>query len=129
MSPAGVPVIEGEDLAKTFRMRGRTVRAVQGVSLAVRAGEAVGVVGESGCGKTTTARLLLRLEEPGSGRIRFLGEDITDRYGAALLRFRARAQLVFQNPFDALNPRFTIRHALAEPLRNFGIQRDEHAPR
>jgi oligopeptide/dipeptide ABC transporter ATP-binding protein len=129
VSQAGVPVIEGESLAKTFRAHGRFVHAVQGVNLAARAGEALGLVGESGCGKTTTARLLLRLEEPDSGRIRFLGEDITDRHGAALLRFRARAQLVFQNPFDALNPRFTMRRALAEPLRNFGIPREEHAAR
>lgn len=124
-----IPVIEGEALAKIFRLRNRTVHAVQGVSLAVRAGEALGIVGESGCGKTTTARLLLRLEEPTAGRIRFLGEDITARRGAALLHYRARAQLVFQNPFDALNPRFTIRRALAEPLRNFGVPREEHAAR
>ncbi len=124
-----VPVIEGQALAKTFRLRGRTVHAVQNVSLAVHAGEALGIVGESGCGKTTTARLLLRLEEPSAGRIRFLGEDITDRHGAALLHYRSRAQLVFQNPFDALNPRFTIRRSLAEPLRNFGIPREEHAAR
>ena len=83
----------------------------------------------SGCGKTTTARLLLRLEEPTGGRVSFLGDDITARHGAALLHFRARAQLVFQNPFDALNPRFTIRRALAEPLHNFGVPRSEHAAR
>ncbi len=124
-----IPVIEAEGLVKTFRLRGRTVHAVRDVSLAVHAGEALGIVGESGCGKTTTARLLLRLEQPSAGCIRFLGEDITDRHGASLLRFRSRAQLVFQNPFDALNPRFTIRRSLAEPLRNFGIPHEEHAAR
>jgi peptide/nickel transport system ATP-binding protein len=124
-----IPVIEGDGLAKTFRLRGRTVHAVRDLSLAVRAGEALGIVGESGCGKTTTARLLLRLEEPSAGRIKFLGEDLTDRHGAALLRYRARAQLVFQNPFDALNPRFTIRRSLLEPLHNFGVPRAEHAAR
>ena len=122
-------MIEGTALAKTFRLRGRMVRAVQGVSLAVRAGEALGIVGELGCGKTTTARLLLRLEEPSGGRISFLGDDITDRRGGALKQFRASAQLVFQNPFDALNPRFTICRALAEPLHNFAVPRSEHAER
>jgi oligopeptide/dipeptide ABC transporter ATP-binding protein len=129
MSAGSIPVIESVGLSKTFRVRGGTVRAVQGVNLSVRAGEALGIVGESGCGKTTTARLLLRLEEPGEGRIWFLGDDITDRRGHALLRFRAGAQLVFQNPFDALNPRFTIRRALTEPLHNFSIPRGEHAGR
>ena len=123
------PVIEAEKLAKSFRFRHRSVRAVRDVSLAVRAGEALGIVGESGCGKTTTARLLLRLEAPTSGTIRFAGEDITGRRGRALLDFRARAQLVFQNPFDAFNPRFTIRRALTEPLDNFGIPRAEHGER
>ena len=122
-------VIAAEGLAKTFSMRGRSVHAVQDVSLSVRVGEAVGIVGESGCGKTTTARMLLRLEDPTAGRILFEGRDITDLRGTALLPFRARAQLVFQNPFDALNPRFTIRRSLAEPLRNFGVPAGEHAAR
>jgi oligopeptide/dipeptide ABC transporter ATP-binding protein len=129
MSAGGIAVIKGAGLSKTFRMRSGTVHAVQGVNLSVSAGEALGIVGESGCGKTTTARLLLRLEEPNEGRIWFNGDDITDRQGHALLRFRAAAQLVFQNPFDALNPRFTIRRALAEPLHNFRVPRSEHAAR
>jgi peptide/nickel transport system ATP-binding protein len=123
------PVIAAQRLAKTFRVHGRAVHAVQDVSLAVNAGEAVGIVGESGCGKTTTARMLLRLEDPTEGRIVHEGRDITALHGRALLPFRARAQLVFQNPFDALNPRFTIRRALAEPLRNFGVPASEHAAR
>jgi oligopeptide/dipeptide ABC transporter ATP-binding protein len=122
-------VIAADDLSKTFRMHGRSVHAVQGISLSVGPGEALGIVGESGCGKTTTARLLLRLEEPDAGCIRFLGEDVTAQRGYALRSFRARAQLVFQNPFDALNPRFSIRRALTEPLRNFGVPRAEHPDR
>jgi peptide/nickel transport system ATP-binding protein len=116
-------------LTKTFRAHGRAIHAVRGVDLAVAAGEAVGIVGESGCGKTTTARMLLRLEEPTSGAITFEGADITHLRGGALRRFRSRAQLVFQNPFDALNPRFTILRTLKEPLRNFGIPAHEHAAR
>ena len=123
------PVIEARNLGKTFRTGRREVRAVQGVDLAVTAGEALGIVGESGCGKTTLARMLLRLEEPSTGQVIFDGQDITHLRTRALLPFRARAQLVFQNPFDALNPRFTIRRTLAEPLRNFGVPDSEHASR
>ncbi len=122
-------LLEAVGLRKTFRARGRLVHAVEGVSLAVAAGEALGIVGESGCGKTTTARMLLRLEEPTEGGIRFDGADITKLHGNALRPFRARAQLVFQNPFDALNPRFTIRRSLTEPLRNFGVAASEHRER
>ena len=122
-------VIAADRLRKDFGSGSRIVRAVDEVSLSVAAGEALGIVGESGCGKTTTARMLLRLEAPTAGRILFDGTDITERRGAALLPFRARAQLVFQNPFDALNPRFTIRRSLLEPLRNFAIPPAEHESR
>ena len=122
-------MIEARHVSKTYRSHGRDIVAMADVSLSVRAGEALGIVGESGCGKTTTARTLLRLEEPTAGQIVFEGADITHRRGRALLPFRARAQLVFQNPFDALNPRFTIRRSLAEPLRNFGVPARDHAER
>ena len=122
-------LISAQGLQKTFRSHGREVHAVRDVDFAVAAGEALGIVGESGCGKTTTARMLLRLEDPSAGRVIFDGADITELRGRALLPFRARAQLVFQNPFDALNPRFTIRRTLAEPLRNFGVPAHEHADR
>ena len=122
-------LLEAAGLQKTFRSRGREVHAVADVSLAVRAGEALGIVGESGCGKTTTARMLLRLEEPSGGRILFDGADITALHGRALRPFRARAQLVFQNPFEALNPRFSIRRSLMEPLRNFAVPAREHRDR
>jgi len=123
------PLLQATGLEKTFRSRGRIVHAVADVSLSVSPGEALGIVGESGCGKTTTARMLLRLEEPSAGRIVFDGTDITHLHGSALRSTRARAQLVFQNPFDALNPRFSIRRSLTEPLRNFGVPASEHRDR
>lgn len=128
-----------KDLAKHFPVRGSVVdalrgkqavvKAVDGVSFDILDGEGVGLVGESGCGKTTTGRLLLKLIEPSAGTIDFGGRDVTSLRGSELKEFRKEAQLVFQNPFDALNPRFTIYRSLAEPLVNTGIPREEHVDR
>jgi oligopeptide/dipeptide ABC transporter ATP-binding protein len=126
-------LVEAVDLAKHFTaarsvgdmLRGQhpKVRAVDGVNLAIARGESVGLLGESGCGKTTTGRLLLALAAPSAGAVRFDGADVAGFDRAAMIRFRRRAQLVFQNPFDALNPRFTIKRVLAEPLVNAKILR------
>ena len=98
-----------------------TVRAVDGVGLDVQPGEAFGLVGESGCGKSTAARALLRLVEPDGGTVRFAGTDVRAARGAALTALRRRMQIVFQDPYSSLNPRRTIGQTLAEPLRVHGL--------
>lgn len=122
-------LVEARGLSKHFQTGGRTVRAVDGLDFRIDRGESVGLLGESGSGKTTMGRLLLRLTPPTGGEILYGGVDIGTMSGAALKRFRTRAQLVFQNPFDALNPRFTMRQSLAEPLINAGIPRAERLDR
>jgi oligopeptide transport system ATP-binding protein len=115
------PLLRVEDLHKEYREGRSTIHAVNGVSFEVYPGEAVGLVGESGCGKSTTARCILRLEDPTSGRIVFDGTDLT-----AIARDRVRAlrkdfQMVFQDPNESLNPRMSIRRALREPLKLHGL--------
>ena len=123
MSTSGA-LLEVENLAKHYPMkRGLvfaktigTVRAVDGVSFALMPGETLALVGESGCGKSTTARLVLRLIEPTTGTVRFEGQDITEMGGAPLRALRRRMQIVFQDPFASLNPRMTVGDILEEPL-------------
>ena len=118
-------LLEVRGLVKHFPLRrrmlaradGGRVRAVDGVSFWLRRGETLGLVGESGCGKTTTSRAILRLIEPTAGEIRFRGEDVRAMDGEALRAFRRRAQIVFQDPFGSLNPRLTVGAMLDEVLR------------
>ncbi len=125
---AGTPLIVVEDLVKVFPIRGgilqRTlaeVRAVDGVQLRINRGEALGLVGESGCGKTTVGRLILRLIEPTAGRIVFDGTDITTLSGKALRPFRRRMQIIFQDPYASLDPRQTVGDSIGEGLRIHGM--------
>jgi oligopeptide/dipeptide ABC transporter ATP-binding protein len=132
-------MIEVRDLVKHFPVKGGllaglagaqdAVHAVNGVSFDVRRGEVLGLAGESGCGKTTTAKLLLRLYEPTSGTIRVDGKDLTRLRGAELKAFRRRAQLMFQNPYEAFSPRFTILRAVSEPLIIHGVSDPEERVR
>jgi len=102
------------------------VHAVDGIDLAIGEGRTLALVGESGCGKTTTARLALRLEAPTEGRVIVDGEDVHQLEGAALKRYRARVQAVFQDPWSSLNPRMRVRDIIAETLRvNFSYARSE----
>ena len=106
------PFTKGILFAKTLG----NVKAVDDVSFTLNAGETLGLVGESGCGKTTTSKLILNLEEPTDGRILLDGEPIHGLSGDALRRYRARVQAVFQDPWSSLNPRMTVGRTIAESL-------------
>ncbi|WP_417522765.1 ABC transporter ATP-binding protein [Marinovum sp.] len=117
------PILEARDLSKHFRIRAgmmrsetRTVRAVDRLNFQIAKGETLALVGESGCGKTTTTRLLLLLQDPTHGSVRFAGEDIHKLSGAGLRSYRSKVQAVFQDPWSSINPRVRIRDFVAEPL-------------
>ena len=118
------PLVQVEALTKHFPLvRGLvfsqsagTVKAVDGVSFTLQRGETLGLVGESGCGKTTTGRMLIRLIEPTSGRVLFQGQDVLGIKGNELREMRRDMQIIFQDPYGSLNPRMTVAELIAEPL-------------
>ena len=125
------PILEVRNLVKHFQVRGGffggragLVRAVEGVSFEIRRGETLGLVGESGCGKTTTGRCILQLERPTSGQIIFDGRDLTTLDEDALRPIRRKMQVIFQDPYSSLNPRMTVGQIIAEPLAVHGIVTD-----
>jgi peptide/nickel transport system ATP-binding protein/oligopeptide transport system ATP-binding protein len=127
---AGPPLLEVTDLVKEFPLRGGTflrrrvgaVHAVSGVSFSIAPGETLGLVGESGCGKSTTGRSVLQLTRPTSGSVKFDGTDLTELGTAELRKVRRDMQVVFQDPFASLDPRLAIGAAIAEPLHIHGIR-------
>jgi peptide/nickel transport system ATP-binding protein/oligopeptide transport system ATP-binding protein len=123
-----VAVLEVQDLVKHFPIHGGLlqrqvgeVKAVDGVSFAIRRGETLGLVGESGCGKSTIGKTVLKLIEPTSGRILLGGEDVTHFTPSAMWPHRRRIQTIFQDPYSSLNPRLPAGAIVAEPLENFAI--------
>ena len=115
------PLLQVKDLVHEFRTDAGTVHAVSGVSFDVWPGETLGIVGETGCGKSTTARLLVRLLDPTSGTIMFDGEDIAAAKKDELKGLHRQAQMVFQDPYSSLNPRKTVGSIIAEPFIIHGL--------
>jgi oligopeptide/dipeptide ABC transporter ATP-binding protein len=118
------PLLIARDLRKHFPVKGsggKSVKAVDGVSFTVRKGETLGIVGESGCGKSTTGRAILRLLEPTAGQVLFEGVDLAGLNREAMRQKRKELQMVFQDPYASLNPRLTVREIIGEPLRAHGI--------
>ena len=119
--------VEGLSMEYTGANGGPPVQAVSDVSFSLKSGEVLGVVGESGCGKSTLARTVLRLCRPTAGRIEFDGIDITKLGRGALKPIRKSMQVVFQDPFGALNPRHTVATIIGEPLKVHGVGNDDSA--
>ena len=130
----GELILEVRDLVKHFEVGGGlfggppgVVKAVDGVSFSIRRGETLGLVGESGCGKTTTGRCILQLERPTSGQVIFEGRDLTKLGQVELRAVRRRVQVIFQDPYSSLNPRMTVGQIITEPLGVHGIVPERRA--
>jgi ABC-type glutathione transport system ATPase component len=126
-APADPPLLQVENLVTRYPLRRglraalarrprQVVRAVDGVSFTLARGEMLALVGESGCGKTTTAQSVLRLVEPDAGTVRFLGRDVTRLPAGELRRLRRHMQLIYQDPYESLDPRFSVAQTVEEPL-------------
>lgn len=123
------PLLEAVNVVKHYPIKGgvflkeiASVKAVDDVTMTINRGETIGLVGESGCGKTTFGRAILRLEEPTSGQVHFEGKDILQYNSQEMRALRKEMQIIFQDPFSSLNPRKTISHIIGEPLLVHGIR-------
>jgi oligopeptide transport system ATP-binding protein len=132
MEAALKPLLKVEELKKYFPVkkkrlfeRKKILKAVDGVSFEVYEGETLGLVGESGCGKTTLGRTILRLYEPTSGKVWFNGKDVSSLKGKELKEFRRNAQIIFQDPYASLNPRMKVKDIIEEPLIIHGFTKEE----
>jgi peptide/nickel transport system ATP-binding protein len=136
LSPSNGALVEVQDIFKRYHVGGgmaglvrgqkaQTIYAVNNISFVLKRGESLGFAGESGCGKSTTGKLLVKLLEPSEGKIIFDGSDISTLSGEDLKEFRRRVQLMFQNPYEALNPRFILYRSLAEPLIIHGWKEED----
>lgn len=125
MSNSSSPLLEVKNLKKYFKTPKGMLHAVDDVSFTIDRGRILGVVGESGCGKSTTGRAILRIVEPTEGEILFDGEDIRSLGKDQMRRMRTRMQIIFQDPFSSLNPRKTVSETIAEPLKLNGIITDK----
>ena len=127
--PEGEALVTVKDMTKYFPVTAglliqrkiADVRAVDGLSFHVNRGETLGLVGESGCGKSTTGRAVLQLHRPTSGTVNFAGTELTQLKGGDLRRFRRRMQMIFQDPFSSLNPRMSVEQIIGEPLAIHGL--------
>jgi oligopeptide/dipeptide ABC transporter ATP-binding protein len=131
-APLGEEILRVEALKKHFPLRGGVfnrqfgaVQAVDGLDFTVRAGETVGLVGESGCGKSTTGRTIVRLLDPTEGHVYFKGHDLAKMSRRQMRSMRREIQMVFQDPYASLNPRINVHEIIAEPLRIYGRYRGE----
>ena len=119
-------LLEVQNLKKYFKTPRGMLHAVDDVSFTLERGKTLGIVGESGCGKSTTGRTILRLEEPTSGRVIFEGQDITKLNKSSMRALRKDMQLIFQDPFSSLDPRMTVSQAIEEPIKMAGLIKDHN---
>ncbi len=122
MSAESTPLLSVSDLVVSFKKGRQTVQAVAGVSFDVYEGETLGLVGESGCGKSTTGRALVRIEEPTSGSVKIAGRELTGLSRSELRKARTDIQMIFQDPISSLNPRRRVKDVVAEPLDIWGTE-------